>query len=125
MMAALYRQFSNAYWPTRLGFPAEARQTGCGRRATMAGMKVTLSAAMRARDVSRPGPDDEAAAERAEARRAAGGAPRATGGPVSRAASGENKPPAPGARPREDGGDRDARPARKGGGSGRSRRKRR
>ncbi len=35
----------------------------------MAGMKVTLSAAMRARDVSRPSPDDEAAAEQAEARR--------------------------------------------------------
>ena len=43
----------------------------------MAGMKVTLSAAMRARDVSRPRPEHEEAAERAEARRDSGGsAPR-------------------------------------------------
>ena len=33
----------------------------------MAGMKVTLSAAMRARDVSRPRPDDVAAVEAAGA----------------------------------------------------------
>ncbi len=63
----------------------------------MPGMKVTLSAAMRARDVSRPRPEDEEAAERADPPRPAGGPPRsrAAGNP-----SGEQ--PAAGAQPRED-----------------------
>ena len=88
----------------------------------MAGMKVTLSAAMRARDVSRPSPDDEAAAEQAEARREAGGsAPKSADGNAPPDISRENN-----ARPREDSGNWSARPARKNAGSGgRSRRKRR
>jgi hypothetical protein len=44
----------------------------------MPGMKVTLSAAMRARDVSRPAPEDEEAAERAAQ---SGGRPREQGRP--------------------------------------------
>jgi hypothetical protein len=40
----------------------------------MAGMKVTLSAAMRARDVSRPTADDEEAARRADAAGSSGNA---------------------------------------------------
>jgi hypothetical protein len=95
----------------------------------MAGMKVTLSAAMRARDVSRPRPDDEAAAEQAEARRASGaGAPPSAGG-AGQNAGGHAQPDTNrenNARPREDGGNRGARPARKSAGSGgRPRRKRR
>jgi hypothetical protein len=88
----------------------------------MAGMKVTLSAAMRARDVSRPRPDDEAAAEQAEARRASGdSAPPSAGGDAPRDTSRDGN-----ARPRENGGNRAARPARKSAGSGgRPRRKRR
>jgi hypothetical protein len=81
----------------------------------MPGMKVTVSAAMRARDVSRPGPEDEAAAERAQDPRPRGGAPRGDGR--------DSNPPA--ARGREDSGSREARPSRKGGAGGRSRRKRR
>ncbi len=46
----------------------------------MAGMKITLSSAMRARDVSRPQPHHNAAAQAADAespsRAAAGGVPR-------------------------------------------------
>jgi hypothetical protein len=85
----------------------------------MPGMKVTLSAAMRARDVSRPRSEDEEAAERAEVLRAAGGnAPRR--------GNGTDSAPAPGGRPREDAGTRAAPAVRKSTGSGgRSRRKRR
>jgi hypothetical protein len=101
----------------------------------MAGMKVTLSAAMRARDVSRPRPEDEEAAEQAGTRRDTGGsAPRPAGGPSSPApgdAAGDGRPPADRAR-REDGGsrgdrgDRARRAGRKNAGSGgRARRKRR
>ena len=96
----------------------------------MAGMKVTLSAAMRARDVSRPRPEDEEAAEQARTRRDSGGsAPRPAGGPASRDASSDSPPPTASARPREDGGsrgDRGGRAGRKNAGSGgRARRKRR
>ena len=57
----------------------------------MAGMKITLSAAMRARDVSRPGPEDEEAAERAGARRNSGGsAPRPSRGTGSPDAGGRD-----------------------------------
>ena len=67
----------------------------------MPGMKVTLSAAMRARDVSRPQAEHEEAAERAGAPRPAGTPPR------SRAAgnSGGEQPAADG-RSREDTGGR-------------------
>lgn len=97
---------------------------------TTPGMKVTLSAAMRARDVSRPRREDEAAAEQAQDRPAGGGGPaRGAGGPArgrggpARGGSTDGSPPA--ARAREDGGSRDARPSRKGDSGGRSRRKRR
>ena len=43
----------------------------------MASMKVTLSAAMRARDVSRPRPEDEEAARQAGQQRPAAGSTRA------------------------------------------------
>jgi hypothetical protein len=95
----------------------------------MAGMKVTLSAAMRARDVSRPRPDDEAAAEQAEARRESGGGVPPSAGGTPQGAGGQARPDTNrenNARPREDGGNRGSRPARKGAGSGgRPRRKRR
>jgi hypothetical protein len=99
----------------------------------MAGMKVTLSAAMRARDVSRPRPEDEEAAEQAGTRRDSGGsAPRPAGGPASREAGGDSRPPAASARPREDSGSRGDRGGRGGragrknaGSGGRGRRKRR
>ncbi len=69
----------------------------------MPGMKVTLSAAMRARDVSRPHADHEEAAEEADARAAA---PRPAGpAPRFRAAgsSGADQPAA-GGRAREENG---------------------
>lgn len=93
-----------------------------GDEDTMAGMKVTLSAAMRARDVSRPHDEHEAAAEEAGARAAAPGA----AGPPPRSRTAGNpggEQPAAGARPREDtGGQPIAIPKNAG---GRPRRKRR
>jgi len=70
----------------------------------MPGMKVTLSGAMRARDVSRPHADHEADAEEADARAAA---PRPAG-PASRHRGGNSgaEQPAAGGRAREDTGDR-------------------
>jgi len=74
----------------------------------MPGMKVTLSAAMRARDVSRPRDEHEEAAQEAAER--AGGPRPGAALPSSRAPgnspgkSGEQ--PAAGARPREDTGGR-------------------
>jgi hypothetical protein len=97
----------------------------------MAGMKVTLSAAMRARDVSRPRPEDEEAAAQAGPRPAAsrdsgGSAPRAAGGPAPGDAGAGSRPPDASARPREDDGYRGGRAGRKNAGSGgRPRRKRR
>jgi hypothetical protein len=70
----------------------------------MPGMKVTLSAAMRARDVSRPHADHEEAAEEADARAAA---PRPAGpAPRFRAAAGSSgaDQPAAGGRAREESG---------------------
>jgi hypothetical protein len=63
----------------------------------MAGLKVTLDAALRARDVSRPTPADEETAERAlpeqlAMRRRPGGAPDAQG------AAADSRPPRPGGR---------------------------
>jgi hypothetical protein len=84
----------------------------------MPGMKVTLSAAMRARDVSRPRPEDEQAAERADPPRPAGGPPR------SRAEgnlSGEQ--PAAGAQSREDSAGRPAAIPKNAGGRPRRRRR--
>ncbi|MGO9784577.1 MAG: hypothetical protein ACLPKE_25700 [Streptosporangiaceae bacterium] len=91
---------------------------------TMAGMKVTLSAAMRARDVSRPTAEDQEAAEEAAA--AASPAPRP--GPAARTRTprstddaararaprslDDTDAGAAGAQPREDGGHR-SRPRRK------------
>lgn len=100
----------------------------------MAGMKVTLSAAMRARDVSRPHDEHEEAAGEADAQAAALGAPGPAGlpgptglpgpAPRSRTAghSGGEQPTA-GARPREDTGGRPIAIPKSAG--GRPRRKRR
>jgi hypothetical protein len=86
----------------------------------MAGMKVTLSAAMRARDVSRPTADDEEAARKADG--AGSGGPRTagpgTGGPgATGSVRGRNAD-------RADGADRSGRPESPAGGrtenSGRS-----
>ena len=61
----------------------------------MAAMKVTTSAAMRARDVSRPHAEHLASAEVAEAR-AAGSRPAApVDGPVPGDAAGRTQPPVP------------------------------
>jgi hypothetical protein len=95
----------------------------------MPGMKVTLSAAMRARDVSRPHADHEEAAEEAAARAAA---PRPAGPPPrSRAAAGSSgthqsgtDQPAAGSRAREETGERPAAIPKSAGG-GRPRRRRR
>jgi hypothetical protein len=88
----------------------------------MPGMKVTLSAAMRARDVSRPHEDHEEAAEEADARAAA---PRPAG-PAARSrtagSSGADQPTV-GGPAREDTGERPAAIPKSAG--GRSRRKRR
>ena len=46
----------------------------------MAGMKITLSSAMRARDVSRPQPQHDAAAQLADATEPAAAGPRAAAG---------------------------------------------
>jgi hypothetical protein len=54
-------------------------------------MKVTLSAAMRARDVSRPRPEDEEAARE-------GGAPRKAGNSAARPGPAENADRAGGAK---------------------------
>ena len=73
----------------------------------MAGMKVTLSAAMRARDVSRPTADDEEAARKADGagiKRARASGPGATGSARSRNAC------------RADGADRSGRPESPAGG---------
>jgi hypothetical protein len=88
----------------------------------MPGMKVTLSAAMRARDVSRPHADHEEAAEEADARAAA---PRPAGpAPRFRAAGSSGaEQPAAGGRAREDTGARPAAIPKSAG--GRPRRKRR
>lgn len=74
----------------------------------MAGMKVTLSAAMRARDVSRPRPDDEEAAREADGPRPAGS---------TRARPGRTDS-------RTDGGDRPETAAARGGSGGRRRKRR-
>jgi hypothetical protein len=61
----------------------------------MAAMKVTISAAMRARDVSRPHAEHLASAEMAEAR-AAGSRPAAPAdGPAAGDAAGGTQPPVP------------------------------
>jgi translation initiation factor IF-2 len=67
----------------------------------MPGMKVTVSAAMRARDVSRPQPHHEAAAEQNSppARPRAKAAPRLTGNNVPGQAAAPIPPPAPRHRP--------------------------
>ncbi|MGA2825173.1 MAG: hypothetical protein ABSF03_03550 [Streptosporangiaceae bacterium] len=94
----------------------------------MAGMKVTLSAAMRARDVSRPHDEHEEAAGEADARTAAPGpaGPARLPGPAPRSRtagrSGGEQPTA-GARPREDTGGRPIAIPKSAG--GRPRRKRR
>jgi len=67
----------------------------------MPGMKVTVSAAMRARDVSRPQPHHEAAAEQNSppARPRARAAPRPTGSNGPRQVPGPITPPVPRHRP--------------------------
>ena len=73
----------------------------------MAGMKVTLSAAMRARDVSRPTAEDEEAARKADGAGASGPGPSGPGPTGS--ARGRNAS-------RADGADRPARPESPAGG---------
>jgi len=87
-----------------LGF---RRHATLGGEAAMPGMKVTVSAAMRARDVSRPQPQHEAAAEQNSppARPRARAAPRPAGNGRDQAMSPvpppapRHRPPAPGPRP--------------------------
>ena len=61
--------------------------TGTGHTRGMAGMKITLSAAMRARDVSRPRPEQLADAGDPEepVTKASGGSPATEGTPQPRA----------------------------------------
>ena len=82
----------------------------------MPGMKVTLSAAMRARDVSRPRAEHEEAAGQADGPRPDAPPPPADPGSGQPAARG---------RPQEAGPGNRGRPAPGARGSGRSRRKRR
>jgi hypothetical protein len=88
----------------------------------MAGMKVTLSAAMRARDVSRPHDEHEEAAEEADARAAAQRPAGAAPGPRTAGRSGGEQAPAGGGA-RADTGDRPIAIPKSA--SGRPRRKRR
>jgi hypothetical protein len=74
----------------------------------MAGMKVTLSAAMRARDVSRPRADDEEAARRADGAGASG--PGASGPGATGNAAGNAR----GRAGRTDSADRPGRPESRG-----------
>ena len=61
----------------------------------MAAMKVTTSAAMRARDVSRPHAEHLASAEVAEARAAGGRPATPVDGPVAGDSAGGTRPPVP------------------------------
>ena len=94
----------------RLGWESRRRATLGGEagsalaergEAAMPGMKVTVSAAMRARDVSRPQPHHEAAAEQNSppARPRAKAAPRPTGNNAPGQAAKPIPPPAPRHRP--------------------------
>ena len=94
----------------RLGWESRRRATLGGEagsalaergEAVMPGMKVTVSAAMRARDVSRPQPHHEAAAEQNSppARPRAKAAPRPTGNNAPGQAAKPIPPPAPRHRP--------------------------
>jgi hypothetical protein len=86
--------------PDALGWESRRRATLSGE-AAMPGMKVTVSAAMRARDVSRPQPHHEAAAEQNSppARPRARAAPRPTGNHGPGRAAAPIPPPAPRHRP--------------------------
>src|SRR5690348_10810658 len=83
-----------------LGWESRRRAT-LGGEAAMPGMKVTVSAAMRARDVSRPQPHHEAAAEQNSppARPRARAAPRPAGSNGPGQAAGPITPPVPRHRP--------------------------
>src|SRR5262250_2787178 len=91
------------------------RRATLGGEAAMPGMKVTVSAAMRARDVSRPQPHHEAAAEENSAAARPASRPRTGTAPAPDGKAGQAAapapPPAPPGRPAPPGTPRPAPPA--------------